>query len=76
MVATAAPGTTEVVANGETGLLVPRGDAVALGDAIAELASDPARRETLGRAAHARAQALYDVQRMARDYARICLEAS
>jgi glycosyltransferase involved in cell wall biosynthesis len=73
VVATDAGGVREQVVHGKTGLLVPRGDVSALGDAIAELAADPARRTSMGHAGHARARDLYDVHRMARDYARICL---
>jgi len=73
VVATDAGGAHEQVVHGETGLLVPRGDVAALGEAMAELASDPARREALGRAAHGRAQERFDVKRMAADFARICL---
>ena len=38
--ATAAGGIPEAIANGETGLLVPVGDATALGNAIARLLTD------------------------------------
>jgi len=38
--ATAAGGIPEAVANGETGLLVPIGDATALGNAISKLLTD------------------------------------
>jgi glycosyltransferase involved in cell wall biosynthesis len=55
VVATAVGGTPEAVEHGVTGLLVPRGDAQALGKAIAELLLDPARRERMGRAAALRA---------------------
>ncbi|MDB4997921.1 MAG: hypothetical protein JWM74_5353, partial [Myxococcaceae bacterium] len=73
VVATDVGGVRDQVVHGETGLLVPRGDAIALGEAIAELAADPARRAAMGRAGHARALETYDVSRMASDYARICL---
>jgi glycosyltransferase involved in cell wall biosynthesis len=75
VVATDAGGAAEQIVHGETGLLVPRGDSVALGEAIAELAHDPVRRAAMGRAGHARALARFDVQRMARDYSRLCLGA-
>ena len=43
--ATAAGGIPEAVSNGETGLLVPIGDATALGNAIARLLTDRALAE-------------------------------
>lgn len=45
------PGLREVVRHGETGLLVPPRDAVALADALQWLAEDAALRHRLGRAA-------------------------
>ena len=50
-VAADAPGLRESVRHGETGLLVPYGDAAALADALGAFAGDPARVETLGAAA-------------------------
>jgi glycosyltransferase involved in cell wall biosynthesis len=57
VVATAVGGTVEVVAEGETGLLVPPGDPVALAEALESLLVDPARVEAFGRAGRARAEA-------------------
>lgn len=51
VVATAVGGVPELVEHGVTGLLVPRGDMRALGDALAALAADPARRRSMGDAA-------------------------
>jgi glycosyltransferase involved in cell wall biosynthesis len=48
-------GLPEIVAEGETGLVVPREDAAALARAIVELARDPARAAALGAAARQRA---------------------
>ncbi len=51
MVATDVPGCREVVRDGETGLLVPLGDTVALADALQRLAEDPDLRRRLGQTA-------------------------
>lgn len=51
-----------IVADGETGILVPPRDADALADAIVELLADPARRAAMGRAARARAEAVFDIR--------------
>lgn len=76
IVATDAGGARDQIVPRETGLLVPRGDARALGLAIGELARDPSRRAAMGRAAHARASSRFTTARMAADYARVCLGRS
>ncbi len=60
VVATAVRGSRELVVPDETGLLVPVGDAAALGAALARLVVDRALRARLGQAGRARALALYD----------------
>lgn len=55
----------EIVADGETGLLVPPGDAPALTAAVAELLDDPARARGMGEAGAARARTAFSVARMA-----------
>jgi glycosyltransferase involved in cell wall biosynthesis len=52
-VATNTGGTAEMIRKPEEGRLVPAGDADALAEALLELLGDPARAETMGRAAHA-----------------------
>jgi glycosyltransferase involved in cell wall biosynthesis len=54
VVAGARPGLGQAVAHGETGLLVPCGDAGAFAAAVGSLLDAPARRRAMGRAAHAR----------------------
>lgn len=54
VVATTTGGLPEVVAHGETGLLVPPGDAESLAGAVVSLLLDRARREQMGRFGRAR----------------------
>ena len=56
VVATAVGGTAELVVDGETGLLVPPGDAIALADALSALLTDPERARQLGEAGRARVE--------------------
>lgn len=56
MIATDVPGCREVVRHGETGLLVPPRDPVALADALATLAGDAGLRQRYGAAARSLAQ--------------------
>ena len=51
VVASDIAGYRDVVRNGKDGVLVPVGDAVALGETLLELASDPKRRAEMGEAA-------------------------
>jgi len=53
-VTTDTPGCRDIVADGETGLLVPTRDARALAGAIIELLDDPGRRRDMGRRARQR----------------------
>ena len=61
-VSTAVGGIPEVVTHGETGLLVPFGDADALARAMESLLHDPAHRISLGRAAQRRARDLFSAE--------------
>ncbi|HEX6537387.1 MAG TPA: glycosyltransferase family 4 protein [Gemmatimonadaceae bacterium] len=56
IVATAVGGVSEVVIDGESGLLAPAGDAGALGEAIARVLGDPLLAARLSEGAHARAR--------------------
>ena len=64
IVATTAGGIPEVVADQETGLLVPPRDHVAMAGAIASLLKDPDRRRAMGASALARVNAHFTVERM------------
>lgn len=54
-------GPDEIVVDGETGVLVPVRDPVAMADAIRTLLDDPERRLEMGRAAGARVRECFDV---------------
>ncbi len=68
VVATSAGGVVEQVLDGSTGRLCPIGDAGALAQATLELLRDPARRTRLGEVAQERAQRLYDIHEIVRQY--------
>ncbi len=59
VVSTTLAGIPEMVAHGETGLLVEPGDAEAMAMAIAQLAADPAQHKALGEAGRKRAESLF-----------------
>lgn len=71
VVATAAPGTTEVVIDGETGRLVPMRDSVALARAIRELIRDPETARRMGEAGRARVEAEFRAATMVERFARL-----
>jgi glycosyltransferase involved in cell wall biosynthesis len=54
----------EVVADGETGVLVPPGDPDALARAIVDLLRDAGKRAEMGRLGHERVKRMFDVQTM------------
>lgn len=64
VVATRTGGIPEVVADGETGVLVPPGEAPALAGAIIELLTDADRRSRMARAGLARVREHFTVARM------------
>jgi glycosyltransferase involved in cell wall biosynthesis len=69
VVATAAPGTTEVVDDGRTGLLVPVRDPPALAQAIRTVVRDPALARRLGDAGRARVEAEFRAATMIERFA-------
>lgn len=68
IVATDVPGNRHVVDEGVTGFLVPHGDAHALAQAIARLASDRDLRKTMGAAAREKAERRFSETAVARVY--------
>jgi glycosyltransferase involved in cell wall biosynthesis len=69
VVATAAPGTTEAVVDGETGLLVPVGDVLQLARAIRDIIRDPAQARRMGEAGRARAETHFCADTMVAQFA-------
>ena len=63
-------GTAEAVVHGETGFLVPPGDADAVARALLDLAVDPERARRMGAAGRARQRELFDGERMVETYER------
>lgn len=59
-------GLAESIIDGETGLLVPPGDAVELARAVADLLAAPERREHMGRSAARRVAECFTMERMAK----------
>jgi glycosyltransferase involved in cell wall biosynthesis len=74
VVATAVGGNPEVVATGETGLLVPPRDPAALAEAVLSLWSQPGTIARLGTAGRRRVEAHFDVRRMVAAYEAMYLE--
>ncbi|MSP88614.1 MAG: colanic acid biosynthesis glycosyltransferase WcaL [Alphaproteobacteria bacterium] len=62
-VSTAVSAVPELIADGETGLLVAPGDSAALAHALMRVIADPALRDRLGAAGAARVRAAFDHQR-------------
>jgi glycosyltransferase involved in cell wall biosynthesis len=69
VVATAVGGTTEVVIDGQTGLTVPVGDAVALTAALRRMITDPGLRERLGTAAREHTAVTFGMDRFVTEFA-------
>jgi len=67
VVATDVGGIPSVVADGETGLLVPPGDTDAIAEAVLALVRDPSRCRQMGEAGYLRAVARFGAARYARD---------
>jgi glycosyltransferase involved in cell wall biosynthesis len=64
-VAAAGGAIAELVADGRGTLLVPPGDAGAMGSALAELAADPVRRRDMGAHARRRVENAFGIERTA-----------
>lgn len=67
VIAIDAGGPREIVVHGETGLLVPPNDPIALADAIQQLARDPDRRVAMGMAGRRRFLSRFTAERMGRE---------
>jgi glycosyltransferase involved in cell wall biosynthesis len=70
VIATAVGGNPELIQAEETGLLVPKGDAAGMANAITRLACDPQLRERFGRRAQTWVRDTFSMERMIRDYER------
>jgi len=75
-VATPVGAIAEIVVDGETGLIVPVGDGVALGEALTVLVADPGRRVRLGDAARTRAKERFTIDAVGPRWAAAVLAAT
>ena len=75
VVSTPVGGIPEMVLDGETGLLVPPGDDVAIADAIERILGDDELRVRMGHAARARAHARFDARKTTMDLLGVLAEA-
>ena len=71
VVATAAGGTPEVLADGSAGVLVPIRNPIRLAQAMISLAADPGARATLATLGRRRVESSFTIQRMVAEYARL-----
>ncbi len=71
VVATAVGGIPDIVVNGESGVLVPPKDALALADAVCGILRDPGKRRAYGEAAQRRVDERFDVEAMVRKIERL-----
>lgn len=69
VVATAAPGTTELVIDGQTGILVPVGDTRLLARAIRDIVRDPSLARRMGEAGRNRVETNFRVDTMVAQFA-------
>jgi len=74
VVATAVDGVPEAVVAGETGLLVPPGNAARLRDAVARLLTEPDLAARMGRAGRERVREHFALERTLADSVAYCLE--
>ncbi|MBM3494945.1 MAG: glycosyltransferase family 4 protein [Armatimonadetes bacterium] len=66
VVATRGGGVSEIMLDGETGILVPMGDAMAMAEAINTMLRGPGRAQAMGLAARRRAETEFTIARTAR----------
>ncbi len=71
VIASSIPGNAEVVVDGETGYLVPPGDARAMADAIRDLLNAPAKAASMGVRGRGEVERRYTVERNIRSYERL-----
>jgi len=71
VVATAAGGTPEVLADGSAGVLVPIRNPTRLAQAMVALAADPGARARLATLGRRRVESSFTIQRMVAEYARL-----
>ncbi len=57
----------EIVVHGQTGLLVPPGDVIALANAVRTLLADPEQRRAMGCAGRERVETHFTIQRVAHE---------
>jgi glycosyltransferase involved in cell wall biosynthesis len=76
VVATAVGGIPELVEDGVTGYLVPRGDAAAMAERIRILLKDSELRYVMSQRAAERATRLYDLERQVNDYLNLYAEVT